>query len=237
MISPNIPPLGWILELLNEARKRARSSGGGQVDYVYMVTKSAQMGWDQRGAATEAELQKARDEELNECCEWLDFYSSATDARDLRLARRPKPPSLKEQALLQLDTLNIPMIDKHPITPPPELVQQWIAESASEHNPTVAYSLVGLLATAAAQWGADQELEACCEWLNKSRYGARLAVNGVIEQLRAARRPKLPSEADQALLQLDTLNADLAMHGRGCDLSQIRRALERLKELEALSND
>ena len=45
------------------------------------------------------------DKELEACIEWLDFYSSATDARDLRLARRPKPPSLKEQALEELDEL------------------------------------------------------------------------------------------------------------------------------------
>ena len=72
----------------------------------YIATQSAQWGWEQRGAATEAELQQARDEELNACCEWLDFYSSATDARDLRLARRPPtPPSLKEQALDALATI------------------------------------------------------------------------------------------------------------------------------------
>ena len=46
-----------------------------------------------------AAAQWGADQELAACCEWLDFYSSATDARDLRLARRPTPPSLKEQAL------------------------------------------------------------------------------------------------------------------------------------------
>lgn len=69
-----------------------------------VATAAAQWGWEQRSAATEAELQQARDEELNECCEWLDFYSAASDARDLRLARRPKPPSLKKQAYDALDT-------------------------------------------------------------------------------------------------------------------------------------
>ena len=67
-----------------------------------------QWGWEQRGAAIEVELQQARDEELNACCEWLDFYSSATDARDLRLARRPPtPPSLKEQALAELEKVDM----------------------------------------------------------------------------------------------------------------------------------
>jgi hypothetical protein len=47
-------------------------------------------------------------------------------------------------------------------------------------------------------------------------------------RLRTARRPKPPSLKEKALLQLDTLNADLGMHGLGCDLSQIRRAIESL---------
>ena len=44
------------------------------------------------------------DQELEACCEWLDFYSSATDARDLRATRRPKPTSLRKQAYDALDT-------------------------------------------------------------------------------------------------------------------------------------
>jgi hypothetical protein len=104
------------------------------------------------------------------------------------------------------------------ITPPPEMVQQWDDEGTEMFRPE--YQLH--LAARAAQWGADQELEACCEWLeNQPQW---------MEDLRAARRPKPPSLKEQALLQLDTLNADLAMHGRGCDLSQIRRALEALPE-------
>ena len=72
--------------------------------------------------------------------------------------------------------------------------------------------------------GADQELEACCTVLDGLAYEEAIGR----DQLRAARRPKPPSLKEQALLQLDTLNADLAMHGRGCDLSHIRRALEAL---------
>ena len=43
------------------------------------------------------------DQELEACCEWLDFYSATSTARGLRAARRPKPPSLKDQALLAID--------------------------------------------------------------------------------------------------------------------------------------
>jgi hypothetical protein len=106
---------------------------------------------------------------------------------------------------------------QHPITPPPELVAQWIdAATGSNYE---AY-----IAAVAAQWGADQELEACCEWAKQFNYDDEYYQ----DKLRAARRPKPPSLKKEALLQLDTLNADLAMHGRGCDLSQIRRALEAL---------
>ncbi len=48
------------------------------------------------------------------------------------------------------------------------------------------------LATKAAQWGADQELEACCEWVS-------IQLNctdqeHLVPYLRAARRPKLSPE-------------------------------------------
>jgi hypothetical protein len=107
------------------------------------------------------------------------------------------------------------MTQEHPITPPPELVTQWFL--GAKAMPVDQW--VTDVATHAARWGADQELEACVQ-LTRS-YDAALG-------LRADRRPKPPSLKEQALLQLDTLNADLAMHGMGCDLSQIRRALESL---------
>jgi hypothetical protein len=109
----------------------------------------------------------------------------------------------------------------HPITSPPELVAKWWTEF--ERTDPDTDSLV-FIATQAARWGADQELDACCEWLADDH----TPVLG--QRLRTARRPKPPRLKEQALLQLDTLNADLAMHGMGCDLSQIRRALEALPE-------
>ena len=88
----------------------------------------------------------------------------------------------------------------HPITPPLELVQQWIAEIWHEGTPVqVAHSDLHI-ATRAAQWGADQELEACCEWLDSIAY-CRLHIRG--SHLRAARRPKPPSLKEQALKTLE----------------------------------
>ena len=110
---PLIPPLGWVLDLLNEARKRAKSSGCfGEADYVYMVNKSAQWGWDQRGAANEAELQQARDEELRACELYLAQSPYPSWAKDLRAARRPKPPSLQEQALAELEEIMTELHDE-----------------------------------------------------------------------------------------------------------------------------
>ena len=109
------------------------------------------------------------------------------------------------------------------MVPPPELVAQWMAEIWHEGTPVRVAASDLHIATQAARWGSDQELEACCEWLFKN-----YAVPSW--KLRAVRRPKSPSLKEQSLLQLDTLNADLAMHGRGCDLSQIRRALEQLND-------
>jgi hypothetical protein len=113
------------------------------------------------------------------------------------------------------------MTNQHPITPPLELVQQWGRTAPHPSNETEHYHYITLCA---AQWGSDQELEACCEWLEANGYP------GTAFELNDLRRPKPPSLKEQALLQLDTLNADLAMHGRGCDLSQIRRALEALND-------
>lgn len=113
------------------------------------------------------------------------------------------------------------MTQQHPITPPPELVKQWREQAPRCRDGGIARE--DWLMTRAAQWGADQELDACCEWIPKwTPWDA--------DQLRAHRRPKPPSLKEQGLLQLDVLNADLAMHGLGTDLSQIRRALEQLDD-------
>ena len=112
-----------------------------------------------------------------------------------------------------------------PMTPPPELVQQWRHEWVYA-NPGLPPGLHHYIATAAAQWGADQELEACCEWLNKSHYGATLAANFVIEKLRAARRPKPPSLKEQALAALERRKYIMDEE----DLDLLRRALEQLND-------
>ena len=56
-----------------------------------------------RNVAWEA-AQWGADHELKTCCEWLELnYNYTRSNHPLRTARRPKPPSLKEQALAILD--------------------------------------------------------------------------------------------------------------------------------------
>jgi hypothetical protein len=76
------------------------------------------------------------------------------------------------------------------------------------------------IATQAAQWGADQELDACCEWVDWKWSGIKS------KELRAHRRPKSPSLKEQALETFDKLQH--LFEGYGDDGALIRRALEQL---------
>ena len=100
---------------------------------------------------------------------------------------------------------------QHPITPPPELIEQWMQDHSTKYD----------LARHAAQWGADTELEACCEWLSVPcpSYG---------RELRNARRPKPPSLKEQALIHFESFAATFETSGGDSDL--IRRALEALPD-------
>jgi hypothetical protein len=120
------------------------------------------------------------------------------------------------------------MTNQHPITPPPELVQQWVAEIWHEGTPVRVALSDEHIATRAAQWGADQELEACCEWLDDYLLAPKSG------QLRAARRPKPPSLREQALQALSEavkMADDVPPEGICSDQADIiRRALEQLPE-------
>jgi hypothetical protein len=84
---------------------------------------------------------------------------------------------------------------QHPITPPPELVQQWFKQAHESADPDNQLSYYDFIATAAAQWGADQELDACCEVLRGELKVLRSEFNYsfLVDPLRKARRPKPPS--------------------------------------------
>jgi hypothetical protein len=68
------------------------------------------------------------------------------------------------------------MMMTNPITPPPELVKQWASEF---YGTTISPGEAAIyVANQAAQWGADQELEACCDtgYPNTARTSAIYAV-------------------------------------------------------------
>ena len=115
----------------------------------------------------------------------------------------------------------------HPITPPPELVQQWGHDanlSGVPHNDEH-WAYEQHIAIRAAQWGADQELEACCQ------YFARDLRESLALELRAARRPKPPSLKERALAALHAVATganDTREHHQ--DLDTIRQALEALPD-------
>jgi hypothetical protein len=114
----------------------------------------------------------------------------------------------------------------HPITPPPELVEQWydacILEGAityDEHR----------FAAFAAQWGADQELGACCADILEILAGifADRVIDDwehFVELLREGRRPSLKEQALDALESLQRLTTDPNI------IEPLRRALEQLDD-------
>ena len=107
---------------------------------------------------------------------------------------------------------------EHPITPPPELVEQWASESlATQH-----------LCTQAARWGADQQLEATYQWIRTNLKGMLRPANRIADDLRAAMRPKPPTLNNIALQMLGTIERDA--HYMPEITNTIRRALEALSE-------
>ena len=131
-----------------------------------------------------------------------------------------------------LTTTTISMNEPFSIVPPPELRRQWLD---NDHFPMVTgtHELLSItkdrlnsVMDQAAQWGADQELEACCEWFADDVVSE---VVSVVAELRAARRPKPPSLKEQALLAIDTAAADNRL---SADVASVVR-----RALEALPND
>jgi hypothetical protein len=114
----------------------------------------------------------------------------------------------------------------HPITPPPELVQQWVTEACPECH--LSYDeftgeSVEIIATRAAQYGADQELEECCELLQQKGIPAW-------SLLRLHRRPKPPSLKEQALMALEDGDTGPGASLTSNEVGIIRRALKSIND-------
>ena len=82
------------------------------------------------------------------------------------------------------------MIEKHPISPPPELVQLWAKEWATVYGTSLPLKEQNqFIANRAVNW----ELESCIRHLDVRGHSST-----VLNDLRAARRPKPPSAIEQA---------------------------------------
>jgi hypothetical protein len=111
------------------------------------------------------------------------------------------------------------MTDQHPITPPSELCGKW--EEDWHHAKVKHIELEDHIAIEAARWGADRELEACCNWLPRLPPWSG-------EDLRKHRRPKQLTPKELALLELaDVYGRDMI---DDVTYDTIRIALEALPE-------
>ena len=109
---------------------------------------------------------------------------------------------------------------QHPITPPPALIDQWWKEA--KQNAKYDEPIGPLVATQAAQWGADQQLEECCEWLRREYdWGLAAAL-----RLDAELRPDPPTLKEQAMEALERMHQLPTLE----DSFIIRRAIEQLPD-------
>jgi hypothetical protein len=105
-------------------------------------------------------------------------------------------------------------MSNHPIIPPPNLTDKW-------NNLPLSTEEIFVIA---AQWGADQELEACLLWVGDGR---RENLSQVIA-LRNSRRPEPPSLKEQALEALEALERMQDQYPHLKNKETIRQALEAL---------
>ena len=116
----------------------------------------------------------------------------------------------------------------HPVKVPPELFTEWLNEALRQTSLNAKPGTVAaVMADRAAQWGADQELEACTAWLRDRGSSYALA-------LRTARRPKPPTLAEQGLKALRGIKSGTNnCREQDQDIATLTAALTRLAELEA----
>jgi hypothetical protein len=114
-------------------------------------------------------------------CNVCDETKPVTETRDYAYLmtgiRKLLKEDIKEQSkeVAEYILTQEPPVTNHPITPPPELVEEWA--SMLEYHPDEK------VFTEVARWGSDTELEAC--YTEVTFWGS----NGMADKLRAARRP------------------------------------------------
>jgi hypothetical protein len=135
---------------------------------------------------------------------------------------------------------------------PPELFVEWLAKGRAQYEQPGL--IAGFVAEKAAEWAADQMLDACCKAiveqiitidntgfsgpasvLHMERYSSWPAFAQMVSrQLRTAMRPRPPSLKDQALQALIHLENG-ALHSMDTiePANCIRRALESIPDADS----
>jgi hypothetical protein len=122
-------------------------------------------------------------------------------------------------------------MEKHPITPPPKLAAKWVHEIYGNPSVIPLHDLTLQVIEHAAQWGADQELEACCSIaLVDPVCGTKHQRSMLVRHIRERRRPKPPSLKEQALDALAHIATGPNPTAFLDCQDTIRRALEQLDD-------
>lgn len=116
---------------------------------------------------------------------------------------------------------------------PPELFAEWLAEGRRQYSEPAL--IAGFVAEKTAEWAADQQLEACCEWLRNDHDAYELVGLRAVYldlNLRAAMRPKLPSLKEQALKIVADYGVPMYRYTAE-ETTTIRRALESIPDADS----
>ncbi len=113
---------------------------------------------------------------------------------------------------------------KMSIVPNPELVETWYEEAPVYAREDADYE--EFIARRAAEWGANQELEACCALLEQISFSE---IDDIVNYLRENRRPKASSLKQQAIKLLDRIQSNKEWWQLE-ELSIIRRALDEVPD-------
>lgn len=115
------------------------------------------------------------------------------------------------------------MTKEHPITPPPELVQQWLTEFIGDGAIIAPGELSLEIANRAAQWGAEKRMHQICGWLDSPSQNAADLICPLLEEFSCF----LKKKALKALYRFEMnthTNADEMM----ADFELLREAIEQL---------
>lgn len=102
----------YLDQLVNRLRSEAPMQGfgpsGASTRERYLIEHAFFAGSEKSDVENESKLQRARDEQLEACCEWINRFSPQLTS-SLRAALRPKPHNLADPALQALDEMDTPL--------------------------------------------------------------------------------------------------------------------------------